>query len=205
MFKIALFTAALVAFANGRVTNGTCPEKVDLKANFDATQYTGIWYQVMRDKIATGENGNCPQTRYTLQADGKLKVFNSQFDNATQTLSNAGGVATCNGAQCGVYFNEYVTNADYRVLDTDYLNYAIVYSCNPAIKRESMWILSRARYPDQKYVDHALSLIFQRVPGYYFDNFAISYQGSACQYYPTNVGHTHSHSHSHSQSDNFLN
>ena len=105
MHKIVIFITTLIAVATGRITNGTCPEKVELKANFDATQYTGIWYQVMRDKIAMNENGNCPQTRYTLQADGKLKVFNSQFDNETQTLSNAGGIATCNGAQCGVYFN----------------------------------------------------------------------------------------------------
>ena len=93
---------------------------------------------------------------------------------------NVTAVAACNGPQCGIYFNEFVTNADYRVLDTDYINYAIIYSCVPIFGQDFATILTRARNPDQRYIERALSVIYQRIPGYYFSNLVSTYQGSAC-------------------------
>ena len=47
---------------------------------------------------------------------------------------------------------------NYRVLATDYLNYAIVYDCFDIFglfKAESLWLLTRAETPEQGLVDQA--------------------------------------------------
>ena len=49
------------------------------------------------------------------------------------------------------------SEANYRVVDTDYENYAIVYDCSPfpVIKKESLWLLTRKQWPDQSLVSWA--------------------------------------------------
>ena len=45
---------------------------------------------------------------------------------------------------------------NYRVLATDYENYSIVYDCLDILglfKAESLWLLTRAQFPDQDLVD----------------------------------------------------
>ena len=45
---------------------------------------------------------------------------------------------------------------NYRVLATDYLNFAIVYDCLDIFglfKAESLWFLTRSQFPDQSLVD----------------------------------------------------
>jgi len=121
------------------------------------------------------ENGNCEQTRYAPNPDGTLKLTNSQFDNATQTISSASANLSCNGAQCNLNFGPQQPAADYRIIDTDYTNYAVIYSCNTGNKREIIWIVTRAQNPKQQYVDSALAAVYKNVPGYTFDNFLRTY------------------------------
>ena len=49
------------------------------------------------------------------------------------------------------------SEANYRVVDTDYTNYAIVYDCSPfpVIKKESLWLLTRKQWPDKSLVEWA--------------------------------------------------
>ena len=45
---------------------------------------------------------------------------------------------------------------NYRVLATDYLNFAIVYDCLDIFglfRAESLWFLTRSQFPDQSLVD----------------------------------------------------
>jgi lipocalin len=113
-------------------------------------------------------------------------VLNSQFDNATQTIETVEATATCIGPRCSVAFFWWAPPGDLRVVETDYENYALVYSCKNAFlgstKSDNAWILTREQYPKQEYIDKALARLKERVPEYTPDNFQWSYQGSACQY-----------------------
>ena len=185
MYKAIILAAlASVGLVCARISVGQCGTPA-LQANFDATKYVGTWFQVAKDKTSPFENGNCEQARYSINADGTLRVFNSQFDNSTQQIITADGTAWCNGPQCAVKFFWFSPSADYRVMTTDYDNYALVYACNDVFmgKVDYVWLLTREQNPDQKYVDQALSVLAERVPEFTTDNLSWTYQGPACQYY----------------------
>ena len=184
MHKILLFTAALTAIVTARTSGGQCSDP-QLQPNFDATKYTGVWFNAGRDKMSVFENGNCEQARYSINADGTLRVYNSQYDNATDTLSTADGNAVCDGPHCQVKFFWFSPNADYRVMDTDYENYALVYACNDIFlgKVDLVWILTRSQNPEQKYIDQALATLKARVGEYTTeDNLLWTFQGPNCKY-----------------------
>ncbi len=185
MFKAIVIAAlALVGSVSARISSGQCGTPA-LQANFDATKYTGTWFQAAKDKTSPFENGNCEQARYSINADGTLRVFNSQLDNSTQQIVTADGTAWCKGPQCAVSFFWFSPTADYRVMETDYENFALVYACNDVFlgKVEYAWILTRDQNPAQAYIDKALSVLAERVPDFTTDNLSWTYQGSACQYY----------------------
>jgi lipocalin len=74
---------------------------------------------------------------------------------------------------------------DYRVLETDYTEYSVVYSCKTFLfffKTENIWILTRDRTPDASIIATAENVAKTKVPSYGFDNFERPQQGGSCQY-----------------------
>lgn len=105
----------------------------------------------------TSELGECGQAHYSLNANGTLGVFNTEYLLENKTINTASAYATCEGAKCKVQFTQpYVPIlADYRVLSTDYTNYAVVYSCTQvasALKFEMAWLLTRERTPSAELI-----------------------------------------------------
>ncbi len=78
MQKTSLFVlAAIFGIAQAGFVLGTC-DKPDLQSDFDIVPYTGLWYEVARDKDFFWEQGgSCATAEYTLNDDGTLKIFNS--------------------------------------------------------------------------------------------------------------------------------
>jgi lipocalin len=187
MQKTLFLTAALavLGMVNARSSDGVCSTP-ELQAGFDATKYIGTWFNAATDKNAPYENGNCEQSRLSPNADGTLRVYNSQFGNETKAFDTADATATCVGPRCSVAFFWWAPTGDYRVVETDYENYALVYSCKNGFlaptKTDFATILTRAQNPKQEYIDKALATLKARVPEYTTDNFKWTYQGSACQY-----------------------
>ena len=145
MIKTALaVTLAFIGVANAYISSGACPNPT-LKANFDATKYMGLWYEQMRDGGMPWEFNDCQQARYSLNADGTVAVRNSQYNPKTDQVEVTPATATFDGARGSVKFFEYAPAGDYEVLDTDYTNYAIVYSCSNFYlgKAEYIWVLTR--------------------------------------------------------------
>ena len=99
MFKSTIILSsvvALIGFASSRYSTGQCPQ-VELQSNFDATKYTGVWFQAAKDMNSPFENGNCEQARYAINVDGTLNVFNTQYSNDTHEIEIANGTAWCTG------------------------------------------------------------------------------------------------------------
>merc|ERR1711973_557336 len=146
---------------------GSCPDLRGLR-NFTVENYTGRWYEYSRVFLVPEAFGVCVRATYTDNGDGTVGVFNEQLSSLTGVYNAINGSATPADSQ----YAEFIVNFDsvpvqnsrpnYRVLATDYLNYAIVYDCLDIFglfKAESLWFLTRSQLPDAKLVDEGYRLM----------------------------------------------
>ena len=169
---------------------GKCTD-MKLTPDFELGRYSGLWYEQMRDRGFTYEKGDCQQARYSL-VEGTSKndtvyVLNSQFRNDETGFDTIAGVAKCKGAHCTVKFRWYLPGGDYRVLDTDYKSYAVVYACKDVFgiaKIEYVWVLTRDMEVDSKIMNRAMTVISDRLPWYNLNNLYDTKQGGKCRYLP---------------------
>lgn len=192
MFKnLIVATLALVGFVNAGISVGSCPTPT-LQENFVAPTYMGLWYEAARDAGMPWESNDCQQARYHINPDGTVGVLNSQYDPKLDQVTNATAVATFNGAQGKVKFFPFAPAGDYRVLYTDYNNFAVVYSCDTFLlaKTEYIWILTRAEEAVEEDVLKALQILKEKVPLYDQTQIRMTKQGkfsNNCKYLPNTV------------------
>ena len=87
-----------------------------------------MWHEQKRDKSILYEYGDCVQAGYSRRPDGLINVHNSQLNSFLGQVDGVKGSAECNGSKCKVGFFLF-RDGDYQIIDTDYTNYAVVYSC----------------------------------------------------------------------------
>ncbi|CAH0690321.1 unnamed protein product [Spodoptera exigua] len=141
------------------VYRGQC-ESVNVQAmnTFDAEEYMGRWHNILSYPTRF-QDGTCVNAYYSLTNNG-VNVLNSQVNN--QRLETISGMAVPSSddgsAKLVVSFpvagSDQTTSTDYWVLDTDYKNFALVYSCqniNDDEMQVSSWILSRKKWLEEEY------------------------------------------------------
>lgn len=146
---------------------GKCPDLRGIR-NFTVESYTGRWFEYSKLFLIPEAFGKCVRATYTGKEDGTVGVFNEQISSLTGEYIFINGTATPGGTE----YAEFTVNFDsvpvensrpnYRVLATDYLNYAIVYDCLDIFglfKAESLWLLTRAETPEQGLVDQAYNMM----------------------------------------------
>ena len=82
---------------------GRCP-KPSTQANFDISQYTGLWYEINRNENAPFEKGyTCSTAEYSVSAKGKLEILNKGTrPNGKPNSVKATG--KCEGSKCNIKF-----------------------------------------------------------------------------------------------------
>ncbi len=77
---LALILMTAAEAKHRKLQFGRC-EKTALQANFDASQYMGSWYEIMRgDDIIFERGSECVKVHYKLESDGKVDVYNWSID-----------------------------------------------------------------------------------------------------------------------------
>ncbi|TNV77247.1 hypothetical protein FGO68_gene10463 [Halteria grandinella] len=181
----SVILSALLSTASATWSFGGC-QSPNTKSSFDVDQYIGSWYEAARDSKIIFEYGDCVQARYDWKSDTVVRVRNSQVNPKTGNIDAVDGSATCkdNGI-CKVGFFLF-RNGDYRVVDTDYTNYAVVYGCSSyffgLFKSENVWILSRAKNIDPTVLSNAETIITTELPEYALSNLYYTDHSASCIY-----------------------
>ena len=126
--------------------NAACDQPANL-ANFNGTAYMGTWYEQnhVKGQFFEPDDSVCVEAVYSgLQADGHFTVSNTlqdaQFDKRTGVVGS--GYCPDATGHCFVHFGgPQPKKSNYKVIETDYKTYSIVYSCG--LVSAKLWLLTR--------------------------------------------------------------
>mmetsp|Transcript_27241 Transcript_27241/g.19645 ORF Transcript_27241/g.19645 Transcript_27241/m.19645 type:complete len:192 (-) Transcript_27241:91-666(-) len=187
MLSKVTFAACLIAAASARC------QKPDIVQDFDGEAYMGTWYQIQKtsDVYYIGDEVECTTAFYSNfdAEEGTFDVYNSCEQPGSDYRTGGKAKAECindEGSCFVIFYGIKSWRPNYLVIDTDYDNYALVYSCNWLFQKEILYILSRDPTPSEEEYQTYLQKAADALPLYDFDDFApMDVQGSSCSYLDT--------------------
>ena len=147
--------------------------------NFDPVRYMGSWIeqQHVTGEIFQPDSWKCNQATYTdLDEEGNFKVYNSGqwlFSPRFGVHGHAKCPATEAPGECYVkfFFQPWLPSPNYQIIDTDYENYSIVYSCQNLggfFNTSYLWIMSRVPHMDAATHDMVMAKAKAALPNFDF-------------------------------------
>ena len=188
------FTAAVILInIYLRISIGVCPAYEALDS-FEVEDFTGVWYELQRDVNFAPSTGECVTATYLARDEGGVTVENNEMvDNERNYIQ---GYALASGFLPGlinVFFGGGIFGfgADYRVIDTDYTSYAIIYSCEQfgPIGFNLSWLLVRDQIEESSadyttMIDKVDPIYAEKIPNYdKAGRMRTTQQGTGCTYY----------------------
>ncbi|XP_049874549.1 apolipoprotein D-like [Pectinophora gossypiella] len=141
---------------------GACPD-VAAMADFNPNRYLGKWYEAEKYFALFELGGRCVTADYSEKENGVIGVVNKQLSSYTGIQSEIQGeanqVSRSDEGKLSVRFPSLPVNfaAPYWVVDTDYDNFAVVWSCYDfgIFHTRNAWILTRERNPQLSVMEKA--------------------------------------------------
>ena len=181
-----LTRALLISTTSGRWQEGSCPANsaITLQSSFDKSRFFGKWFEAARDYWTLYEiGGECNTATYTERSDSStlFGVTNAMvywfMPLIPIAVSATASIDPDTSGQLYISFSDYPGSregADFKVLDTDYDNYAIIYSCQnknnwwgTAGREDVAYLLTRAAEPDPTWVDQKLATVSTLTANHY--------------------------------------
>ncbi|XP_048781026.1 apolipoprotein D-like [Ostrea edulis] len=132
---------------------GKCAQ-VKTQESFDLNRYLGTWYEIYKFNSNFEGKQKCVSANYQLQSNGHVRVDNIGFENGEKKEAVGDGYVPDKNypSRLGVRFSNLAPYAKYWILDTDYTNYTMIYSCTDILELFHIsyaWILGRDRTLDE--------------------------------------------------------
>ncbi|CAG9789457.1 unnamed protein product [Diatraea saccharalis] len=169
---------------------GQCDETIDVVQNFNLTQFQGIWHEI-EAYPKTEVQGQCVIHEYTENSQSSLNLQTSQVDG--QSLITSSGTLSFtsndNSAKMAININVngQVINIPFWILSTDYIDYALAYSCvNIGVDTRAVysWKLSRSQELSENanvQIDETMASVPVLRSDYYEK---VDQSADACFYFP---------------------
>lgn len=155
--SFATLTTRLLVVSQ-RIFKQPCPdpERRPIVQNFDLERYiAGRWYEILRYDQYFERGCDCGYATYKLKKDGSIKVENCCERLPDTTINCSVGKAFVSypnesplEGRLNVTFGGPPDSSNYWIMDTDYDNYAVIYSCknlSDDTSAEAAWVLSKQR------------------------------------------------------------
>ncbi|CAH2102875.1 unnamed protein product [Euphydryas editha] len=143
----------LVATASAQIPSlGWCPDYLPM-ANFNVNRFLGSWYEAERYFTVAELGTRCVTTKYESTPEGRILVSNEITNSLTGMKRVMEGSLQMIGREGeGRMIIKYPAlsmpnDNEYSILDTDYDNYAVMWSCSGIgpVHVQNAWILTRER------------------------------------------------------------
>merc|ERR1712210_150464 len=180
IFALSVFSFVVTGSLGhpGGATRNKCPPKPPTIQEFNATEYLGIWYEQRRfpaffqlnTRCVRATYGPCPDPDQPGACDDKpdrVSVLNVATKSNGDLDTILGSAYVPDPEHPGELLVQFPGNPEgsYWILETDYHNYSVVYSCTDflfgAIKLEFAWILARDQHLDPEMLEHATNVLVE--------------------------------------------
>jgi len=156
-----------------------CPT-VSGKENFDIESYVGQWFQITAlPFFFASSSDTCTWAKYSLLPNGNIAVNNTEVKNGKRSgvTGEAAPIENRSGELDVEFFKKPSTTAksNYIVIDTDYDEYAYIWSCGSLWFAHSpmLWILNRGYNHTEEYVKHQAQNALDIMEGFGYDKSSI--------------------------------
>uniref|UniRef100_A0A1A9UMR1 Apolipoprotein D n=1 Tax=Glossina austeni TaxID=7395 RepID=A0A1A9UMR1_GLOAU len=166
VFSVIIAVMRMRMVSPQTISGGSCTKDVETVADFDVDRYTGRWYEHEKYPVIFEFGGKCIYAEYHDLGNNEVSVFNYQKNKFPGLGSSITGTAkVVSSGKLEVRFDGFAALAgpgNYWVLDTDYENFSVVYSCADflgIVNTKVIWILTRERFPEKQIVAQARDAI----------------------------------------------
>jgi apolipoprotein D and lipocalin family protein len=167
LFTIIISIALLFKFTfiQSHISSGWCPTLVHENNKFDIKPYEGVWYEQIRNSDFFIEKGECAIDDLKILNENEYQVLNTEISKDNGELITRHASMKLYSKEkpfnYGIKFFDMQPRADYQIFDTDYKNFAIVYSCTNLLfsKYELIWIMSREPEMDKNLLENLIQRI----------------------------------------------
>lgn len=138
MKSVLLLVVAVFSACSAVPIAENCPLYVFPVIGFHLPSYLGPWYEIQRYEQDFQAGGDCVNAYYDTYPNGSVSIYNSMIVlGAPPTLHDVYGLGVVawpeadpvQGILNVTFTGGPPDTANYRIIGTDYVNYAVVYNC----------------------------------------------------------------------------
>ncbi|XP_076028822.1 crustacyanin-C1 subunit-like isoform X2 [Oratosquilla oratoria] len=164
---------------------GSCTE-FDLIKDFDPMKYSGVWFDIVTVPNEYQHTKHCVTQNYTWTGENMVVATKGLTEDGRKVRQGAVmHVEQSRQPPDPAHMTVIATGvpeAPYQITDTDYVNYACVYSCMEYVgfRAEFAWVFSRKPQLEEKYIERCRTNLQEK--GVDPDKMVEVRQGDSCPY-----------------------